>query len=270
MRKKTNQKKSSESSLRILFLFCVIVVMAISLSLGYRLFTLMRDSKYDTNHNFIVAFTYHNDIDYVQINSSQKEFSHLEVRGGSSLQEAKKEVGILSDTDISLAKPFSLDSLSSYFTDAAWRKNSTSSSLNIFDLYRLSLTTKHISPQSITSQRIHIPFDSSLSSTMLEQLFLDPTIDQENKTVAIVNGAGVAGLGTRLERALATMGVNVISVKNADKVESMSSISYSGEKSYTLDRLHSLLSFPLTETPSAALSDIIILIGKDISQTTKF
>lgn len=270
MRKKTESKKSSESSLRILFLFCVFVVVAICLSLGYRLFTLMRDSKYDTNHNFIVAFTYHNDIDYIEINSSQKEFSHLEVRGGNNLQESKKEVGILTDTDISLTHPFSLDALSSYFTDAAWHKNSTSSTLNIYDLYRLSFTTKHISPQSITSQKIHIPFDSSLSSTMLEQLFLDQTIDQENKTVAIVNGTGVAGLGTRLEMALTTMGVNVISVKNADKVESMSSISYSGEKSYTLDRLQSLLSFPIAYTPSAALSDIIILIGKDTSQTTKF
>ena len=86
MRKKTSPKKSSESSLRILYLFCGMVLIAIGLSLGYRLFNLMKDSKYDSSHNFLVAFTYHNDIDFVEINSSQKTFSHLQVRGGDTLQ----------------------------------------------------------------------------------------------------------------------------------------------------------------------------------------
>jgi hypothetical protein len=230
----------------------------------------MRDSKYDSKHNFLIAFIYHNDVDFVEINSTQKTFNHLEVRGGHNLTDTKKEVGVLSDTDIILSKPFSLDSLSNYFTDATWHKNNIKSSLNIFDLYRLSFATKNISPQSITSQRIHVPIDTTLSSTMLEQLFLDETLDQENKTVSIINGTGVVGLGTRLERALSNMGLNVISVKNADKVESASAISYSGEKSYTLDRLHNLLVIPTTQTSSVALSDIIILIGKDMSQTTRF
>jgi len=270
MRKKPSPKKSSESSLRILLLFCVIVITAIGLSLGYRLFTLMRDSMYDSKHNFIIAFTYRNDVDFVEVNSEQKTLSHLQVRGGNNLINTKKEVGVLSDTDISLSKPFSLDSLSNYFTDATWHKNNIKSNLNIFDLYRLHFATKHISPQSITSERIHIPIDTSLSSTMLEQLFLDETIDQENKTVSIINGTGVVGLGTRLERALSNMGINVISVKNADRVESASVINYNGEESYTLDRLQNLLLIPTNQTSSVALSDIIILIGKDMSQTTRF
>jgi hypothetical protein len=270
MRKKNSPKKSSESSLRILFLFCAMVVIAISLSLGYRLFNLMRDSKYDSNHNFLITFIYHNDIDFVEINSSQKTFSHLKVRGGSNLQDTKKEVGLLSDTDINLAKPFSINSLSDYFMDAAWHKNNVKSSLNIFDLYRLSFATKHITSQSISSQELHIPFDENLSGTMLEQLFLDESLDQENKTVSIVNAAGVPGLGTRLERTLSHIGINIISVKNADDIKSTSSIEYTGEKSYTLDRLEDLLSLPPSQSSSQSISDIIIIIGKDMNQTTKF
>jgi len=270
MRKKPSPKKSPKSSLRILVVFCVVVVVAICISLGYRLFALIKESKYTDGHNFIAAFTYRNDIDYIGVNSAQRTFSHLEVRGGKNLEDTKKEVGVLTDTDISLSKPFSLSDLSNYFTNSPWHKSQASSNLNIYDLYRLGFTTKNISTQSITTQEIHIPIDISLSSTMLEQLFIDETIDQENKTVSIVNGTGIPGLGTRLERSLSYIGVNVISVKNADTIENSSSISYSGEKSYTLDRLQELLSVPVAQVPSQNISDILILIGKDLGQTTRF
>ncbi len=270
MRKKTSPKKSSESSLRILYLFCGMVLIAIGLSLGYRLFNLMKDSKYDSSHNFLVAFTYHNDIDFVEINSSQKTFSHLQVRGGDTLQETRKEVGLLPDAEIALGKPFSIKLLSQYFTDAAWHKNNVTSTLNIFDLYRLSFATNHVSPQSITSQEVHVPFDDNLSGSMLEQLFLDEAIDQDNKTISIVNAAGVPGLGTRLERALSHIGMNIISVRNADSIQSTSSIEYYGEKGYTVERLQDLLSLPLTQSSSQSISDIIIIVGKDMNQTTRF
>jgi hypothetical protein len=270
MRKKPNSKKSSQNSLKILAIFCVIVGLAIAASLGYRLFMLMRDSKFDSAHNFVVAFDYHNDIDVVAINPTQKTFSHLQVRGGKSREDTEKEISLLVDTSIVLTKPFQFSSLSTYFSDAAWHKDAITSSLNIYDLYRLSLLTKHIAPDTVSTQSIHLPFDPTISNTMLEQLFLDETIDQENKTVSIVNGAGVPGLGTRLEQALSVMGVNVISVTNADTVKSSSEITYFGDKSYTLTRLQRLLGLPVTESSSQGLSDIIILIGRDMGQTTKF
>jgi len=270
MRKKPTQKKSSRSSLKLLFLFCAVVFMAIGLSLGYRLFNLIRESKYDTKHSFLITFIYRNDIDIVEISSDKKTFSHLEVRGGKNATDAQQEVGIITDTHFTLSEPFSLTHLSRYFTDAVLPKRSVKSTLNIFDLYRLSFATKGISQQSITSQKVHVPLDQDLSSTMLEQLFLDETIDQENKSVSIINGTGVPGLGTRLERALTSLGVSVISVKNADSVKSSSTISYSGEKTYTLDRIKDLLPFSVTPTSNQPISDIIILIGKDMSQTTRF
>ncbi len=270
MKDHKNKTQSNRSSLKLLWIFCLLVVLAVVFSLGYRLFTLMRESKFDGQHQFIVAFINNADVDVVSVNPSQKAYNHLQIRGGKNSSDDLQQAGVIPDSYITLPKPFSLDSLSEYFSEAAWHQGNVTSPLNLYDLYRLSLLTKHIDRQAITSESVHIPFDQTASSTMLEQLFIDDAIDQDNKTVAIINGAGLPGLGTRLEQALSLRGVNVISVTNADGVKSSSKITYVGDKTYTVKRLSQLLSLPTEEVMTQGISDIIITLGKDKTTTTQF
>lgn len=268
---KLNSKKSADSSVRVLILFCVVVFVAIIFSLGFKLFSLIQNSKYSSNHNFIIAFIYKQDMDFVDINAQQKTLSHLEIRGGGSLSKTQREIGLIPDTTITLSQAFSMDRLSTYFMAAAWKKKEAQSNLNIYDLYRLSLATSRQNKQGLQSQKIHFPLDDNAWDKTLEQLFLDSTINQENKTVSIVNAAGVMGLGTRLERALSRVGINVISVRNADEIESSSSIRSTTDKSYTAEHLHDLLGFPITmSTSQQEVSDIIITLGKNMTQTNAF
>lgn len=270
MRDHKHKAQSKRSSLKLLVFFCLAVLLAVSLSLGYKLFTLMQSSVFDGQHAIMVSFIYHNDVDVIGINPQQKSFSHLQIRGGSSSEDAMSEASILPDATITLQEPFSIDNLSNYFFKANGHQGGEQTALNIYDLYRLGALTKSISPQDITTQSVHVPLDTSASTTLLQQLFLDDAIDSENKTVSIRNGAGLVGLGTRLEQPLTTIGVSVISVTNSDKVSSTSKIQYYGKKSYTLKRLATLLHMPTEQITTQGISDIIIIVGKDRSQTTEF
>lgn len=269
MRDVKHTNKSSRSSLRLLVIFCVVVFAAVILSLGYRLFTLIQGSRFDGQHSFLVAFIYKNDVDVVSISPDQKSYSHLQIRGGKSSHEDLQEVAVIPDSTITLAQPFDLSRLSTYFFKAAWHQEGITTPLNIYDLYRLGLQTESIAKDTIVSESIHIPFDQSSAASLLQELFVDNTIDQENKTVAIINGTGVPGLGSRLEQALTPIGVHVISVTNSN-IASTSKITYYGEKSYTLKHISQLLQMPVVTTSMQGISDIIILLGRDRSQTDQF
>lgn len=270
MKDQNRKTKSSRNSLRLLGIFFIVVISAVLLSLGHRIFTLVSESKFDGQHSFLVSFIYKNDVDIIGINPSQKSFSHLQVRGGKSSKENIQESGVLTDSTVTLAKPFVITNVSDYFIKAAWHQDKIVTDLTIYDLSRLGLVTKNIAKDSLNSESVHIPFDQAAASSMLEQLFLDDAIDADNQTVAIVNGTGVPGIGTRLEQPLSSLGVNIISVTNSDSVKSSSKITYMGKKSYTVKRLSSLLHLPTEQITSQGISDIIILIGKDRSQTDQF
>lgn len=108
------------------------------------------------------------------------------------------------------------------------------------------------------------PTSTTVTDRMLEQLFADQTIRKDRKTIQIQNASGVGGKGIALARMLSNMGADVIDVSNADSFSEKSSITFSGQSSYTLTRLHGLLKFPLIQQEDAEqIADITITIGRE-------
>ena len=106
--------------------------------------------------------------------------------------------------------------------------------------------------------------------SIVSELFIDPTIQEEKVTIEIINATGRSGLGQRLERLLSHIGGNVIAVTTSSKRMKISSVTYFGDKTYTLSRIHLILKIPLVYTEKSQLADITIVIGDDIINTKRF
>ncbi|MEK7605867.1 MAG: LytR C-terminal domain-containing protein [Patescibacteria group bacterium] len=263
MRVKQSGTKS-RGSLKVLGIFCGIVLVAIIASLFYRLIGLMETSKYDSSHTFLLAFAYKSDLDIFALRPHGEMSSHLIIRGAPSLSVARQTAGVIPDTIITLPKSLGdLEQVSRVLFDGAI-KGGLKTDLTSYDLMRLSYTTKRFPPRLLQTEELQVPKGGDELSPP-QDFFSDQVISQENKSIAIINGTGIPGLGTRLEEAIVRLGGNVISVTNASEDQDHSQISYTGEKSYTVTHLSLLFGISPTLSAQAGLSDIIVLIGKDKS-----
>lgn len=258
------KRETTTNSLRTLILFCGIVFFLIVGSLGIKFFTLFRDSRFDSNHEFILGFEYQKELDIVAFRPEQKTMTHLQVRGIHDLSETEKTLGVFLDSKVTLQEPFAgVDHVSEYLSDAMINHHLARSPLSTYDLFKLSLFAKRTPESQVQTEEIVLPLDPSQVDQFAQELFTDQTFSDENKSVQVVNGTGVPGLGTRLGRELTNRGVNVISITNSDAPLESSQIQYYGDKTYTVERLRKMLSAPLVPMERQTLSDIIITIGAD-------
>jgi hypothetical protein len=244
-------------------IYCGIVLLLVIGSLGIKFFTLFKDSKFDSHHEFIIAFEHQKELDVVAFHPVQKSLSHLQIRGIRDLNETEKTLGVFFDSSITLNESFSMDHIASYLSDAMVKHRLARSPLSTYDLLKLSLFAKGIPESQWQTEEIALPLEQSQIDQFAQELFTDQTFSTENKSVQIVNGTGVPGLGTRLGRQLGNRGLNVISIINADDPTETSEIRYFGDKTYTVERLSKMLSTPATPMEKQTLSDIIITIGAD-------
>jgi hypothetical protein len=261
----THHKPSpARNNMRLIVIFCAVVFSVITLSLLFRLFFLIKESKVDKAKTFTVSFIYKNDLDIVTISSSEKKISYLKIRGQGSINDKKIASGVLPDAVFILTDPFS-DSyqLSSYFYSSVFHGATSSSPLSPYDLLRLSVLAQSIPQSAVTQESMSLPVEENKIDTIVTRMLIDPSIVQDDRTISIVNATGVIGLGTKLGRVFSNMGLNVVSVVNGDALKDRSAITYFNTKSYTVNRLSSLLHLDPTENTKQGLSDIILTLGKD-------
>lgn len=94
-------------------------------------------------------------------------------------------------------------------------------------------------------------------------LFNERQVLNEKKTVEIMNGTEVSGLGSDVARLITNMGGEVISIKNSREKIGSSSIVVSRD-SYTASRISKSLGFPLIQKKNKEENDnILILLGEN-------
>lgn len=265
------KKSPQPNSLRTLLIFCGIVVILVLISSLFRLLYLIQHSQFSGENRFTIAFVGDSkELNIVSLDPNKSTLSHLEINGVKNVSDAKMQVGVFTDTTIYLHQSYDPEKrVASYLMDSLLHKKA-SSSLSSFDLIRLALATGSISPSTIDSEEITLPLDHTSIEQITQKLFFDTELSSDNKTIEIVNGTGIPGLGGRLERALTTMGANVISVTNADKKQQRSQLKYFGDKTYTVERLEKLLGMDVQKKEGKSLSDIIIVIGEDKEETISY
>jgi len=66
------------------------------------------------------------------------------------------------------------------------------------------------------------------------------------------------------------MGANVVEVSTSHVSQPKSKIQYYGERTYTLEHLENFLDFPSTKLTRQPIANIVIILGEDSRNTTKF
>ncbi len=257
------KEKKKKNNLRILFFFCLFVLVIIVVSFFFQFIQTLQKSKFDGDHFTISFVSSKPSLDIVSLNLKNKTASYVQVRNFQNLEEAKKMIGIFTDANINLAEPFDVQKDLSFYFLKSFLQMSSNTDLSWYDLIRLVIATREINTASFKTKVIKLPLESILIDQALGELFYNNLLSEENKTIEIVNGTGIAGLGGRLERVLSNLGANIIAVRNAEKIQDKSQILYFGDKSYTSSYLSRMLGIKEIMKQERGLSDIIIIIGKD-------
>ena len=263
MRKKTTSHPT-RNTLRLLIVFCCLVALAIIASLTYRLVQLIRDSNVDNVSFVLLAISTPSDLTLIGLNTDQKTLAQVTIKGSASSQEKRRQLAVIPDGTVTLEQLYGgADKTAGLLLRAFLHKDQVRSNLSSYDLLRLALMFQTVAPNSIETEVIALPQDGATSDDVLAELFSDTTLTQENKSIAVVNATGVAGLGKEVERVITIRGGNVISVTNDEQMREHSVIRNSIGKNYTVSRLKSFLDLPVEENTRKDLSDIMVIIGKD-------
>ncbi len=261
MRKK--QRASAQSNnFKLVLLFISAVIFLIVLSLTVRIFTIVKNSKFDGAHAFNIAIYRENDVLLTSILPDTHSVSILTLKGVLH-KPAGQLLGIPVDGQITTRSQSSEKTLSSHLESVILHTNRGNSDLTLFDAVRLYFFAKGVQSRNVVMHELSLPQDVNVLDNVAVALFSDGTIASEKVSVGIINSTSVTGLGNRLARVVTNIGGNVVSVSSDDENSKKTSITYYGEKSYTATRLGKILGVEPTQTKTQGISDVTVVIGED-------
>jgi len=271
MRKKTATHESSQS-LKTFFLYTALVVTVIIISLSIKLFFVIQQSKFDGQHPFVLAVATKGKVDKIIAFHPAKSIAVLSITGKPvPLASLGKTLAVPFNGKIDVLSNVSSDvGVTNLLTDVVLRYNSIKTDVTVYDLLRFIWLSKNIAATSQTNESIRLPLDDRKIDEIVSQLFTDEAIASENVSIQIINATNTPGMGIRLERVISNMGGNVVAVSTLQKKQLKSKIEYFGEETYTLKRVKSMLSFPVSKLPKETIANIVITIGEDSKNTNAF
>jgi len=269
--KKTAQTENK--SLKTFYLYLFIVILAIAAALLIKGVIVVKDSKFDSSHDFTLAVTENNDVKEIIAFHPQ-----VPAVGVLSIQDNKipysvlaKDYGIATDGYIQVnnASDISTDATafiwSSLLHTTSWQTN-----LTALDKIRLILFSKSVTTNNKTDESISLINQDSTTQTTITNALTDQDIADENISIEIINATNITGFGQRLANVLTTMGANVVEVSTAQNTQKQTTIQYFGDDSYTLNRVERLVGAIPTKINMQQIADIIITLGTDNSNTNAF
>lgn len=257
-------KKHNKDNLRLAGIFIAVVILLIIVSMIFKFFLVVKDSKFDATHRFIVAFLENNGTEVVSFSPQTNSISMLKVDSKLNVNNLSSELDVPVDGIIFTGDTvINAKNVSSVLLKSAFHAGYPLKNMTFVDALRLFIFSKGINLSSVYQRELSAGLSDAQKSTMLSLSFTDPTIYQENKSIQIVNAANVYGLGSRLAAFITNIGGNVILVSTSDQTMVESKIVYSGNKSYTAQKLSEFLGFPLEKTSTAGVADVTIIIGTD-------
>lgn len=250
----------TQKSLRLVFLFLLIVGALSILSLSWKVFTLYQKSLFDGKHNVTVALKSGKSTAIVSLEPEQKAARMLILKGSVPVDQLEAALllpinGVLTQEGDSSFE----QSLPDIFQAFLFSRTTSYRFLTQIDLARMYLLSFSIPDREVERMSVAIPINES-DMHILRRLFSDRSILRDDQTIAIVNATGVSGIGRKLEIALTNLGATVVSVATGRTTQKTTAIYYSDKKTYTVERVESLLQRDAEEGSTEA-ADILIIIG---------
>ncbi len=264
---------SPKNTFRIFIVFCAVVLILILSSFAIKTVFVIKESKFDGTHRFTLVFSQNQKVnEVVSFNPQTTSASILTIKDSTklTLSTIARTLGIASDAVVTTNNSIPDTTNINAFSSQVLFNTNFRSSLSLFDKLRLFLLTQKIQSVNVSQENISLPMDMQQLDKVISELFTDATISQENISIEIINGSGVAGIGTRLERILNNMGANVVSVSTSRDIDPDTYIAYYGNESYTLHKLMQIFQMPSEKLTQKSIADIVITIGRDSTNTTLF
>lgn len=271
MKKKDTSRENK--SLKTFFLYSILVAILLISALGVKLILVIRQSKFDGSHQFVVAIARKNIVEsLVAFDPGNSSSSYLDIKKNSiSLSVIAKQVGLTPDAVIEsdIHVPADSDVANTFFYYFL-RYGFIHSDLTAYDLIHLYVVSKNVATNRRETASLDTLQDSKKTDEVISRLFTDVSLSQENLSIQVVNASGFSGYGARMGRVIENRGGNVISVITAHATEQHSKIQYFGKESYTLQKLRTLFHFPVEFLVTQPIANIVIILGKDTQNTELF
>jgi hypothetical protein len=263
---KINKTQTENKSLKKVILFCLVVFILILLSFIVRIVFLIKDSRFDGVNKYTIAIINKNTKTYLlSFDPVDKNINEIVLVSGKNRSIPGKTLGVLVDatvilkSDAFLTKDRSDDIVYYLLLHSGNIKNN----ITFIDLLRLNIFAKTISRTGYNYKIISLPKDQNTLDSITSGMFSDAVIIDEAKSIEIVNGTGVDGLGKRLERIIKNAGGNIVAVTNTPTLQKYSKIYYYQNTSYTQSKLQRILNYESEKMQNREIADIKIVIGTD-------
>ncbi len=263
-----SKKVPKKNNLRLAGIFIILVAGLILMSLLLKLAFIVKDSKFDGVHKFNVVLRGTNQTEVVSFSPNPNSISVLTL--ANAPYDVSKFLAVPIDGQIKVNGSVNSGNIASILLNSEFPLGNSVTGLTPIDLLRLFLLTKSVSSDSIYVRSINSGLSQTQISTLISLTFTDPEIYRENQSIEVVNSTQVNGLGARISSYINNIGGNVILVTSSSKEEDKSKVEYSGQDTYTVDKLSSFFGIPKEQIERSGIADVIIIIGKDIAQSGKY
>lgn len=269
---KSRSAHGESNSLKTFFLYSGIVVFLIVISLGVKAYFLLQQSRFDREHEFILAIANEDRVEELLVfHPGDRTVTEIALEGSSvRLPAFGSVVGIIPDAYVISSQDLASLDANQTLREIAWKFPSVDTNLTIFDAVGLTITAQRASVNTQDREVITLSKETEAVDQQVNNLFVDDTIFAENISIQIINASDQPGLGRRLERILKHLGANIVAISSARQEEEISTIQYYGEISYTLEKFKKLLNFPMKQIERKTIADIVIIIGNDAKQVNIF
>ncbi len=261
-------KTKSGKNLRLAGLFLIIVLGLIVASALFKFLLLVKTSRFDGSHNFIVSFVGKDKLEVVSFSPQNRTLSILDIDSKYNGDLAKTFEIPIDGTIIS--QDSNSNNISSTLLKSVFSLGRSLKNLTILDAFRLFLFCKTIPQNNIYERQLSAGLNDAQKSTVIILSLTDASVYQENQTIQVVNASDVQGLGSRLATLITNIGGNVILVSTLDQTTRNSGIEYYGKESYTVKKISSYLGIPAQQSKQRGVADVIITIGKDKTGSLNF
>lgn len=272
MKKDTAEKPPVKSSTRTLVLFVVVVSCIILGSLCYRVFQLIKNSKFDGHSGFIVSVsqTDGKKANIYAFDPSEGTVAVVSFQSAGRLPNLRQALSLPIDGELKKRSVSTGDRFPLNITSYSLYNPKTAADISLIDVLRLWYLARVAGDRHTYDAVVPLANKKTQLDEEVAALFIDSQLEKDKKTITIINGTAISGLGGRLEQLIDRIGGNVISVSTSHEPIQTSKIVYYGDESYSVKKLRSIIPFQVEKREGASLSDIIIEIGEDQQRTELF
>lgn len=266
MKKKNDLAVSNNTKIAIIFfLFLAFIV---GLSLTFKIIGIIRDGQFDSSKRFNLAISNGKNTDVMSF-SNYKNIATLKLDRNINYRQAGRFLQVPIDGYIDSSILDLNQKANSLLLKSALNYQKLKTNLTIIDLLKLFVFTAGIKESNTTTRTISYKQEAAEIDKIIGRYVADTLIEKDNRTIQIINGTNIGGLGNRLARLVTNMGGDVIIVATSDVNRKKSIISYIDKKTYTIERLGEVLGYEIMKDVNA-ISDITIVIGEDKANDPPF